>query len=76
MRDVPPQDAGLTELEIRIVRAVASRGTIPGAADDLGLSHNTVRNRLSDIYRNVGVSGLLGLVVWAHRTRVIDLDEL
>ena len=76
MRDVPPQDAGLTDLEIRIVRAVARWGTIAGAADELGMSHNTVRNRLSDIYRNAGVTGLLGLVVWAHRTRVVDLDEL
>lgn len=51
-----PEVAGLTEREEELLALIARGETDKAAADRLGVSHGTVRNRLHGIYRKLQVS--------------------
>ena len=55
----------------RIVVLVAKGLNNRQIAEELGVSESTVRNRLTSVYRNVGVSGRFPLVMYAHQHGLI-----
>jgi DNA-binding NarL/FixJ family response regulator len=61
----------LSRRETQIVDALIAGCTNKEIAQRLGVSDQTIKNQLTTLYRKVGVSGRLELVVWAieHRDR-------
>lgn len=49
------QSFGLTTAELRLARLLRDGRSLKEAADDLGVSHNTVRNQLRAIFDKMGV---------------------
>ena len=57
---------GLTKQEARVLRAVIDTGSVPMAADLLGISSNTARSHLTSVFDKAGVrtqAGLIRLVI-------------
>jgi len=64
----------LSRREKEIVDALIAGCTNKEIAQRLGVSDQTIKNQLTTLYRKVGVSGRLELVVWAigNRTKPGD----
>ena len=60
--DPEPASAGLTERERDILHALASAGTYRRVADELGVSVNTVRFHVKNVYAKLGVGTRLEAV--------------
>jgi DNA-binding CsgD family transcriptional regulator len=65
----------LTAVEQRIVAAVMSGATNKEVAGRLGLAEQTVKNRLSRVYRKLGVRNRVELVAQASRARRGEHDS-
>ena len=59
----------LSPREKQIVDALLAGCTNKEIAQRLGVSDQTIKNQLTTLYRKVGVSGRLELVVWAIEQR-------
>ena len=55
--------------EKQIVDALLAGCTNKGVAQQLGVSDQTIKNQLTTLYRKVGVSSRLELVLWAMEHR-------
>jgi DNA-binding NarL/FixJ family response regulator len=64
--------SGLTPRERQIIRVLAAGATNREIAARLGLSEQTVKNRLSVIYGKLGVRNRLETVVHARRHGLLD----
>jgi DNA-binding NarL/FixJ family response regulator len=64
--------SGLTPRERQIIRVLAAGATNREIAARLGLSEQTVKNRLSVIYGKLGVRNRLEAVVHARRHGLLD----
>ena len=65
----------LTAVEQRIVAAVMSGATNKEVAGRFGLAEQTVKNRLSRVYRKLGVRNRVELVAQASRARRGEHDS-
>jgi DNA-binding NarL/FixJ family response regulator len=63
-------DRQLTKREHQIVEALLRACSNKEIAHSLGVSDQTVKNQLTTLYRKLGVSGRLELVLWAVKARV------
>jgi DNA-binding NarL/FixJ family response regulator len=59
----------LSRREKQIIEALLKGRTNKEIAQQLGVSHQTIKNQLTTLYRKVGVSGRLELVLWAIKRR-------
>jgi DNA-binding NarL/FixJ family response regulator len=73
LRDVPVQPPAqrLTRREIQVVAAVVSGATNRDISTELGLSEQTVKNHLSNIFDKVGVSNRLELALYAIHHKLL-----
>jgi two-component system, NarL family, nitrate/nitrite response regulator NarL len=67
-----PPRAGLTRRELDIIREVAEGATNKDIASRYGLSEQTVKNHLSNIFDKLGVSTRLELALYAVNHRLLD----
>jgi len=63
---------GLTGRELQVVQCVVKGGTNREIAQDLGLSGDTVKHHLSNIFDKLGVDNRLELALFAVNHRLID----
>jgi two-component system nitrate/nitrite response regulator NarL len=61
--------ATLSRREKQIVDALLAGCTNKEVAQQLGVSDQTIKNQLTTLYRKVGVSSRLELVLWAVQRR-------
>jgi DNA-binding NarL/FixJ family response regulator len=71
----PAEEAGLTDREQTLLRALARGLSNKGIGKELWISEQTVKFHLSNIYRKLGVSNRAGAVRWAHEQGVTGQDE-
>lgn len=57
----------LTPREASIARLVAAGATNGEVAVQLGIAERTVKNRLEDVFRKLGVHNRVHLVLWFQR---------
>ncbi|HET8538091.1 MAG TPA: response regulator transcription factor [Solirubrobacteraceae bacterium] len=62
----PAEEAGLTEREVTLVRALARGLSNKQISQELWITEQTVKFHLSNIYRKLDVSNRTGAVRWAH----------
>ena len=65
-------EAGLTQREVEVLEALATGKTATEAAQDLGISYQTLKNHLSNAYAQVGARSLVGayaMLGWLHEPR-------
>jgi DNA-binding CsgD family transcriptional regulator len=60
----------LSRRQKQIVEALLSGCTNKEIAQRLGVSDQTIKNQLTTLYRKLGLSGRLELVLWAIERRV------
>ena len=70
--DHPPPRAGLTRRELDIIREVTEGATNRDIAARFGISEQTVKNHLSNIFDKLGVSTRLELALYAVNHRLLD----
>ncbi|HXY16685.1 MAG TPA: response regulator transcription factor [Gaiellaceae bacterium] len=63
-------DAGLTERELEIVRAVARGSSNREIAQELWITEQTVKYHLTRIYRKLGVGNRTEAAKWAHEAGI------
>lgn len=63
MRGFPPPIVKLTPREREIIQAILSAASNRVIADRLGISEQSVKNRLTSVYRKLGVGNRVGLVL-------------
>lgn len=68
----PPPRAGLTRRERDIIREVTEGSTNRDVAARFGISEQTVKNHLSNIFDKLGVSTRLELALYAVNHRLLD----
>jgi DNA-binding NarL/FixJ family response regulator len=69
------RDAGLTERELSIVRAVARGLSNDAIAKELWVAEQTVKFHLTNIYRKLGVANRTEAARYAFEQGLIDPDE-
>jgi two-component system NarL family response regulator len=62
----PAEEAGLTDREVTLVRALARGLSNKQISQELWITEQTVKFHLSNIYRKLDVSNRTGAVRWAH----------
>lgn len=63
-------DFGLTQREVEVLEALATGKTAVAAAHDLGISHQTLKNHLTNAYAQMDVRSLVGAYAklgWLHK---------
>lgn len=63
-----------SEPELQVIRAIAERGTIRGAAESLLLSAHTVDARLDRLREKSGFHYLPQLVAWAAKNGWLEFE--
>lgn len=71
VRDVSPA-SHLTRRELQVVSAIVDGSTNKDLAKDLGISEQTVKNHLSNIFDKLGVSNRLELALYALHHKLLD----
>ena len=66
------REAGLTERELEILRALAEGLANGQIAKRLWLAEQTVKFHLTNIYRKLGVSSRTEAVRWAYRHGLLE----
>jgi len=77
-RTVDPEVAKIETLSARERQVIALIGeglSNKRIAERLGISETTVRHHLTSIFAKLDVSDRLALLVYAHRTRILDPDS-
>jgi two-component system, NarL family, nitrate/nitrite response regulator NarL len=67
-----PESLGLTRREVDIVSLVAQGGTNKEIAKDLGITEDTVKRHLTNIFNKVGTSTRLELALFAVDRRLVN----
>jgi DNA-binding NarL/FixJ family response regulator len=68
-------DRRLTQREGQIVDALLRGYTNKEIAQHLRVSDQTIKNQLTTLYRKVGVSGRMELVMWAVKRGVAKIRD-
>ncbi|HFE66312.1 MAG TPA: response regulator transcription factor [Chloroflexi bacterium] len=68
----PKDDPDLAERDVEILRLLAEGLTNQEIADRLYIAEKTVRNRLTHIFRKLGVENRSQAIVYAHRKGLLD----
>jgi RNA polymerase sigma factor (sigma-70 family) len=68
-------DVNLTGRERQIVDALLRALSNKEIAQHLGVSDQTVKNQLTRLYRKIGVSGRVDLMLWAAKRRIATFRE-
>jgi DNA-binding NarL/FixJ family response regulator len=71
-RSAAARDAGLTERELEILRALGQGQSNKAIAGSLWLAEQTVKFHLTNIYRKLGVSSRTEAVHWAFRHGLLE----
>jgi DNA-binding NarL/FixJ family response regulator len=67
---------GLTHKQVEAVRLVATGLSNEEIAQHLGISAQTVRNRVHRILTHLGLARRSQIVIFAHQRRLINLDTV
>jgi DNA-binding NarL/FixJ family response regulator len=73
---VPPAVTGLVEKEVQVLRLICQQKTSAEIGDRLCMSARTVEGYRERLYDKTGAKNTAGLVVYALRHRIADLEEL
>lgn len=68
-------DWNLTGRERQIVDALLRGLSNKEIAQHLGVSDQTVKNQLTRLYRKIGVSGRVDLMLWAAKRRIAGFRD-
>jgi DNA-binding CsgD family transcriptional regulator len=68
------QDFGLTPRERQVIALVGAGYTNKDLARELGISENTAKHHLTNVFDKLGVSNRLELVLFAVEHRLINED--
>ena len=63
MRGLPPPVVKLTPREREIIEAILSAASNRAIADRLGISEQSVKNRLTGLYKKLGVASRVELIL-------------
>jgi two-component system, NarL family, nitrate/nitrite response regulator NarL len=66
----PAEEAGLTDRELTLLRALARGLSNNAISKELWISEQTVKFHVSNIYRKLDVSNRAGAVRWAHENGI------
>ena len=69
MRGLPPPVAKLTPREREIIDAIFSAASNRAIAERLGISEQSVKNRLTGLYKKLGVGNRVGLILVLMKTQ-------
>ncbi len=69
-------DTPLSEREIEIVQLICHQKTNPEMADVLGISQRTVENHRLRIMKKIGAKTSVGLLIYAMRNGLTDIESL
>lgn len=69
MKDVPPPVARITPRERDIIDAVLDAASNRAIAQRLGISEQSVKNRLSGLYKKLGVGNRVELILVLMKRR-------
>jgi DNA-binding NarL/FixJ family response regulator len=72
MHKVVDSKFGLTDIELKIVRAMCEGRSTVGVAAVVSLSVHTVRDKMRDIYKKMGVYSQVVMALRAERAGLLD----
>lgn len=68
------RDFGLTSREMQVIKLISSGYTNKDLAKELGISENTAKHHITNIFDKLGVSNRMELVLFALEHRLISED--